>query len=90
MATDPGQRSGFLGSLSGRTILLCVVIALVAAIVALSRPLGLKVMADGVETAAQKEFLAGIGVDEIQGQIAGPPMLAAAATQYLMGPGAAR
>ncbi len=41
MATDPGRRSGFLGSLSGRTILLCVVIALVAAIVtvAVSVPL---------------------------------------------------
>jgi len=63
--------------------------ALVSAIVALSRPLGLKVMADGVETAAQKEFLAGIGVDEIQGRIAGPPMPAEAAMQYLMGRGAA-
>jgi len=58
--------------------------AVVTAIVALARPLGLKVLADGVETAAQKEFLQGIGVDEIQGQVAGPPMPAEEATQRLL------
>lgn len=59
--------------------------ALVTAIVALARPLGLKVLADGVETAAQKDFLRGIGVDEIQGHFAGGPMPAEAATQCLLG-----
>jgi diguanylate cyclase (GGDEF)-like protein len=59
--------------------------ALVTAIVALARPLGLKVLADGVETAEQQDFLKGIGVDEIQGHIAGAPMPAEAATQCLLG-----
>jgi diguanylate cyclase (GGDEF)-like protein len=59
--------------------------ALVTAIVALARPLGLKVLADGVETAEQQDFLKGIGVDEIQGRIAGAPMPAEAATQCLLG-----
>ena len=59
--------------------------ALVTAIVALARPLGLKVLADGVETAEQQDFLKGIGVDEIQGHIAGAPMPAEAATQRLLG-----
>lgn len=63
--------------------------ALVTAIVALARPLGLKVLADGVETAEQQDFLKGIGVDEIQGHIAGAPMPADAATQCLLGARAA-
>jgi len=57
----------------------------VTAIVALARPLGLKVLADGVETAEQQDFLKGIGVDEIQGHIAGAPMPAEAATLCLLG-----
>ena len=57
--------------------------ALVTAIVALARPLGLKVLADGVETAEQKVFLQGIGVDEIQGHVAGFPMPAEEATERL-------
>jgi diguanylate cyclase (GGDEF)-like protein len=63
--------------------------ALVTAIVALARPLGLKVLADGVETAEQQDFLKGIGVDEIQGHIAGAPMPAEVATQCLLGTRAA-
>ena len=59
--------------------------ALVTAIVALARPLGLKVLADGVETDGQRDFLQGIGVDEIQGHIAGAPMPAEEATQRLFG-----
>jgi len=59
--------------------------AMVTAIVALARPLGLKVLADGVETAEQQDFLKGIGVDEIQGHIAGAPMPAEAATLCLLG-----
>lgn len=58
--------------------------ALVTAIVALARPLGLQVLADGVETAEQQDFLKGIGVDEIQGHIAGAPMPEEAATQCLL------
>ncbi|MFM8770283.1 MAG: EAL domain-containing protein, partial [Rubrivivax sp.] len=63
--------------------------ALVTAIVALARPLGLRVLADGVETAAQKAFLQGIGVDEIQGHLAGAPMPASEATQRLFSDGGA-
>ena len=59
--------------------------ALVTAIVALARPLGLKVLADGVETDGQRDFLHGIGVDEIQGHIAGAPMPVEEATQRLFG-----
>ena len=57
--------------------------ALLSAIVALARPLGLKVLADGVETAEQQHFLQGIGVDEIQGHLVGAPMAVEAATQCL-------
>lgn len=62
--------------------------ALVTAIAALARPLGLKVLADGVETAEQRVFLQGIGVDEIQGHVTGLPMPAEETTQHLFGHGA--
>jgi EAL domain-containing protein (putative c-di-GMP-specific phosphodiesterase class I) len=58
--------------------------ALVKAIVAMARPLGLKVLADGVETDVQKDFLKEIGVDEIEGRITGVPMLAEDATRRLL------
>jgi EAL domain-containing protein (putative c-di-GMP-specific phosphodiesterase class I) len=58
--------------------------ALVKAIVAMARPLGLKVLADGVETQVQKDFLKDIGVDEIEGRITGVPMPAGDATQHLL------
>ncbi len=59
--------------------------ALVKAIVAMARPLGLKVLADGVETEVQKDFLKDIGVDEIEGRITGVPMPAGDATRHLLG-----
>ena len=59
--------------------------ALVTAIAALARPLGLKVLADGVETAEQRVFLQGIGVDEIQGHVTGLTMPAEETTQHLFG-----
>ena len=55
--------------------------ALVTAIVAMARPLGLRVLADGVETDGQKDFLKDIGVDEIEGHITGMPMPAEEATR---------
>jgi EAL domain-containing protein (putative c-di-GMP-specific phosphodiesterase class I) len=51
----------------------------------MARPLGLKVLADGVETDVQKDFLKDIGVDEIEGRITGVPMLAEGATRRLLG-----
>lgn len=57
--------------------------ALVRAIVALARPLSLKVLAEGVEQAVQRQFLGDAGVDEFQGHLAGFPMAAAEATAHL-------
>ncbi len=47
---------------------------LVAAIIAMGRTLGLRVVAEGVETPAQAAFLAGHGCDEGQGYLFGRPM----------------
>lgn len=48
--------------------------AIVSAIVALGRTLNLQVVAEGVETAAQQAFLAGLGCDALQGYLLGRPM----------------
>ncbi|MBL8483068.1 MAG: EAL domain-containing protein [Rhodocyclaceae bacterium] len=47
--------------------------AIIQAIVSMSRTLGLKVTAEGVENAAQAEVLAAIGADELQGFLFGRP-----------------
>lgn len=51
--------------------------AIVSAIVALGRTLNLQVVAEGVETAAQRSFLAGLGCDALQGYLLGRPVPAA-------------
>jgi EAL domain-containing protein (putative c-di-GMP-specific phosphodiesterase class I) len=48
--------------------------AIVSAIVALGRTLDLKIVAEGVETAAQQEFLTDMGCDSLQGFLFGKPM----------------
>ncbi|MGU1225328.1 putative bifunctional diguanylate cyclase/phosphodiesterase [Pseudomonas aeruginosa] len=48
--------------------------AIVSAIVALGRTLNLKIVAEGVETEAQQEFLTRLGCNSLQGFLLGRPM----------------
>lgn len=48
--------------------------AIVSAIVALGETLNLNIVAEGVETAAQQEFLTRLGCDSLQGFLLGRPM----------------
>ena len=48
--------------------------AIVAAIIALGRGLGMRLTAEGVETKEQRDLLARQGCDELQGYLLGPPM----------------
>ncbi|OZI58030.1 putative bifunctional diguanylate cyclase/phosphodiesterase [Bordetella genomosp. 1] len=48
--------------------------AIVSAIIALGQKLNLKIVAEGVETAAQQHFLTELGCDSLQGFLLGKPM----------------
>ena len=48
--------------------------AIVSAIVALGRTLNLRIVAEGVETEVQQEFLTSVGCDAMQGYLMGRPM----------------
>jgi diguanylate cyclase (GGDEF)-like protein/PAS domain S-box-containing protein len=48
--------------------------AIVAAIIALAQVLKLNVVAEGVETEGQKQFLRGFGCEQVQGFLTGPPV----------------
>ncbi|WP_269792837.1 bifunctional diguanylate cyclase/phosphodiesterase [Stenotrophomonas sp. Iso1] len=56
--------------------------AIVSSIIALARALNIKVVAEGVETAAQREFLLSLGCDTLQGFFLGRPAEAAAFGSY--------
>jgi EAL domain-containing protein (putative c-di-GMP-specific phosphodiesterase class I)/DNA-binding response OmpR family regulator len=63
--------------------------AIVHAVVSIGRSLGMKVVAEGVETSDQHRFLAAAGVHMLQGYLFGAPMSAHELTQRLKADGAA-
>ena len=54
----------------------------------MSRGLGLKVIAEGVETEAQRAFLAEAGCDELQGLLISAPLTMEAFEAWALGGGA--
>jgi diguanylate cyclase (GGDEF)-like protein len=60
--------------------------AIIAAIVALGRTLNLKIVAEGVETLEQQEFLTRLGCSSLQGFLLGRPMPAEQFLQAVSGP----
>lgn len=59
--------------------------SIVEAIVQLAHALGLKVVAEGVETERQRELLCALGCDELQGYLFARPMPASALTRWATG-----
>ncbi len=60
--------------------------AIVRAVVRLGRSLGIRTIAEGVETGSQAEFLASEGCDEVQGYHYGRPMAAAEIERRFLSP----
>lgn len=55
--------------------------AIVEAVVNMARVLGLRVVAEGIETAAQRDLMVQIGCDELQGHLFAKLMSARAVAQ---------
>jgi diguanylate cyclase (GGDEF)-like protein len=64
--------------------------AVVDAVVRLAHALSLKVVAEGVETASQREILAALGCDQLQGYYIAKPMSAEALREWASARGVAR
>jgi EAL domain-containing protein (putative c-di-GMP-specific phosphodiesterase class I) len=64
--------------------------AIVDAVVHLAHALGLRVVAEGVETQQQREVLLALGCDELQGYLIARPMPAEALVEWLYGDASAR
>lgn len=59
---------------------------IVSAIIALAKALGLEVVAEGVETAEQQNFLTGLGCETLQGYLLDRPMTSEQIRQRLAAP----
>jgi len=62
--------------------------ALSTAIIAMGHSLGLRVIAEGVETAGQLELLAALGCDEVQGYLVSAPVPPGAIAELVLSAGA--
>jgi EAL domain-containing protein (putative c-di-GMP-specific phosphodiesterase class I) len=58
-------------------------VAIAGAITGMARQMRRRVIAEGVETRAQLDFLAQVGCDEIQGYLFSPPLIATEMTALL-------
>ena len=56
---------------------------LVAAIIAMAHSMGIRTVAEGVETVEQRDFLRSLGCDEVQGYLLARPMAAEACGEWL-------